>query len=502
MILKILLSAILFVPLLGGVFVLFLWNRPLVGRIVALGTALTDLFLILTLMMLIFLSGSMAGAMIFVDIAWIPQFGIGYRLAMDGISLCLIFLAAFLSVLSILVSWQEIRERMALFHFFILAMQTGVTGVFLAADLFLFYLFWELQLIPMFFLIGIWGHENRVYAALKFVVFGIFGSLLMLLAIIGLYLHHGSATGVYSFSLFTLLNTPMSMTVQLWLYAAFLLSFAIRIPVFPLHTWLPDAHTEAPTAGSVLLAGLLLKTGAYALLRFGFPLFPDASGFLSPVLIVLGLFGLFYASWIALAQKDIKRLVAYSSIGHMGLIVVGIGIFNALTLSGVVVQMINHGITTSALFIMAGMLQQRAGTRQIADFGGLWKKMPVYSAFFLLFAMASVGLPGLNNFVGEILILVGAFKHNPWVGFLGFAGIVFILVYMLKLVQDLLFGEPSKEFDMADITPREAAILIPLAMIVFYIGLYPAWVLGILEIPVQNIMDQAINTVIPEMITQ
>lgn len=500
MILNALLSAILFVPLLGGVFVLFLWNRPSASRIVSLGTALADFFLILTLLMLIVVGGSRASALIFIDIAWIKQFGIGYRLVLDGISLCLIFLTAFLSVLCILVSWQEIRERVALFHFFILAMQTGVMGVFLAADLFLFYLSWELQLIPMFFLIGIWGHEHRVYATIKFVLFSIAGSLLMLLAIIGLYLHHGASTGVYSFSLFTLLNTPMSMTVQLWLYAAFLLSFAIKIPVFPLHTWLPDAHAEASTAGSVILAGLLLKTGAYALLRFGFPLFPDAAGFSAPVLIVLGLVGLFYASWIALAQKDIKRLVAYSSIGHMGLIVVGIGIFNALTLSGAVVQMINHGITISALFIMAGMLQQRTGTRQIADFGGLWKKMPVYSGFFLLFAMASIGLPGLNNFVGEILILVGAFKHNPWVGFLGFAGIVFILVYMLKLVQDLLFGEPSKELDMADITPREAAILIPLAMIVFYMGIHPGWVLGILEVPVQNIIDQALNTVIPEMI--
>ncbi len=494
MILQHLLSVIVFLPVTGAIFVLGLWSRPAAARTVALGASLMDLALVLMFLFLSLTEQSAASIAVSIEVPWIEPFGISYSMTLDGISLCLIFMTAFLSMLCILVSWKEVQHRTALFHFFILVMQTGIMGVFLATDLFLFYLFWELQLIPMFFLIGIWGFENRLHATIKFVIFSIAGSLLMLLAVIFLYLEHGAETGVYTFSLFALVKHPLNTSIQFWLYAAFFLSFAIKIPLLPLHTWLPDAHTEAPTAGSVILAGLLLKTGAYALLRFAIPLFPDAARDSLPVLMILGLAAIFYASWIALAQRDMKRLVAYSSIGHMGFIVIGMGVFNAMTLSGAILQMINHGVTTSALFIMAGMLHERTHSRQIADFGGLWKKMPVYSTFFLIFAMASLGLPGLNNFVGEILILVGAFKQNVLVGSLGFFGIVFTLIYVLKLVQDVLFGEPSQEHEMSDISSREAAVLIPLAVLVFYIGLYPGWILKILELPVQNLMEQAAVT--------
>lgn len=496
MILRSLLSTIIFLPLIGGFCVFFFWKKPSLIRMIALATALADLFLILVLIFPGLGAASISNVLVYIDIPWIRQFGISYSLTLDGINLLLILLTAFLSVICILVSWKEIQHRVALFHFFILAMQSGVIGVFLATDLFLFYLFWELQLIPMFFLIGIWGHKNRIYATIRFVLFSIAGSLLMLLALIGLYLHHGAVTGVYTFSLFSLMQTPVNITLQLWLFAAFFLSFGIKIPVFPVHTWLPDAHTEASTAGSVILAGLLLKTGAYALIRFGFPLFPDAARHSAPVLILLGLVGLFYASWIAFAQKDMKRLVAYSSIGHMGLVVIGMGIFNTMTWSGAVLQMINHGITTSALFIMVGMLQERTHTREIANFGGLWEKMPVFSSFFLLFAMASMGLPGLNNFIGEILIMVGAFKQSLLAGILVFTGMVFTMVYLLRFVQDMLYGEPAKEFEMTDITSREATILIPMAIIVFFIGLYPGWVLRLLEIPIQNLIDQVTGTMV------
>ena len=314
----------------------------------------------------------------------------------------------------------------------------------------------------------------------------------MLVALIGLYVIHGSQTGSYTFSLPELMQTKFSAGAEWWLYLAFLLAFAIKIPVIPIHSWLPDAHTEAPTAGSVILAGLLLKTGAYALIRFGFPLFPNAARLSVPLLLALGLGGLFYASWIALAQKDIKRLVAYSSIAHMGLVVIGIAIWDAMTLPGAILQMINHGLSTSALFILVGMLDERVHSRAIESYGGLWGKMPVFSAFFLLFAMASLGLPGLNNFVGEILILLGTFRTWPWVAGLGFAGLVFTMIYILWLIQGTLFGEirneQIKRLPLEDVTSREAAILLPLAAAVLFIGLHPGPVLNILQEPIEGLL--------------
>jgi NADH-quinone oxidoreductase subunit M len=430
--------------------------------------------------------------LLFEDLPWIERFGIRYSLGLDGISLMLVLLTAFLSALCILVSWKQIATRVGAFHFFLMLMETGILGVFLANDLFLFYLFWEIQLIPMFFLIGIWGHENRVYATIKFILYTISGSLLMLAALIGLYILHGSQTGQYTFSLQLLIQTRLPLGTEKWLYAAFLLAFAIKVPLIPVHSWLPDAHTEAPTAGSVILAGLLLKTGAYALLRFAFPLFPTAARMSVPLLLGLALAGLFYAAWIALAQKDLKRLVAYSSISHMGLVVMGTAVWNSLTLSGTVLQMVNHGLTTSALFILVGMLDERVHSRQVEDFGGLWSRMPVFSAFFLFFAMASLGLPGLNNFVGEILILIGTFGGWPWVAALGFAGLVFTVIFTLWVVQRTLFGETRspqiRGQALPDITAREAAVLIPLAAAVLFIGLSPGPILSLLQEPIGGLI--------------
>jgi NADH-quinone oxidoreductase subunit M len=305
----------------------------------------------------------------------------------------------------------------------------------------------------------------------------------MLLALIGIYWLHGDQTGVYTFSLDALTRTPVQGRAGVWLYAAFLLAFAIKIPVIPVHNWLPDTHTEAPTAGSVVLAGLLLKTGAYGLFRFAFPLFPAAAKASVPLLLVLGVGGAFYAALIALAQTDLKRLVAYSSIGHMGYIVIGLGIGNLMTTSGALLQMVNHGLTTGALFILVGMLDERLGSRQLADMGGLWGRMPAFSAFFLLFALSSLGLPGLNNFVGEMLILIGAFKARPLVAILGFAGLVCTVIYILRMVQDALFGEARKEQEVWDLTPREVLILGALALAIFFIGLHPGPVLKLFEAP-------------------
>ncbi len=357
-------------------------------------------------------------------------------------------------------------------------------GVFLSLDLFLFYLFWEMMLIPMFFLIGIWGHGRNIYSAIKFFLFTLVGSLLMLLAIIGIYLIHGNQSGIYTFSLTALINTRLDPAVGLWLYAAFLLSFAIKFPLVPFHTWLPDAHTDAPTAGSVDLAGLLLKTGAYGLIRFGYPLFPEAARTLTPLLIAMAVTGILYASWIAFAQKDMKRLVAYSSVGHMGFVALGIAAWTPVALSGSILQMVSHGITTSALFALVGMLAERTKTMEISAYGGLWGKVPLLSCFFMLFAMASAGLPGLNNFVGEFLILTGSYKVQQTATILAFLGLILALIYTVRLVQELLFQEERQPLAIADATSREILILTILALGVIFIGLHPGPLLDMLALPV------------------
>ncbi len=423
------------------------------------------------------------------DYAWIPSVGIRYTLAMDGVSLMLLLLTTFLGALCILVSWKQIQRKVSSYYFFLLTTLTGISGVFLATDLFLFYFFWEIQMIPMFFLVGIWGHEQRTRTAMKFFLFTMPGSLFMLLAIIGLYVIHGRQTGIYTFALPSLLGTSLSISAEGWLYAAFMLAFGIKIPMVPLHTWLPDTHTQAPTAGSVILAGLLLKTGIYGVFRFALPLFPMAFKASVPLLMVLDLIALFYASWIALSQADIKRLIAYSSIGHMGLVVLGLAVFNAITLSGSLLQMINHGISASALFILVGMLNERIDSRQFKDFGGLWKAMPVFGAFFLFFSMAALGLPGLNNFVGEIFILVGTYRVYPVAAAFGFAGLLFGVIYVLRMVQDTLFGEFKGETSaLWDVDVRETVILGALALSVLFLGLWPKPVLDLFEGPVNALI--------------
>jgi NADH-quinone oxidoreductase subunit M len=483
-----LLSAIVFLPLLGALFVLARPGRPGLCRTVSLAVMLADLILVL----LLFIPGLRNGAGPWFrveDYPWIPSVGIRYTMAADGFSLMLLLLTAFLGVLCVLVSWRQIGEKVSAYHFFLLSTFTGILGVFVATDLFLFYLFWEVQIIPMFFLVGIWGHEERTRATMKFILFTMTGSLFMLIAVIGLYVVHGRQTGTYTFGLAPLIRTSLSTGVQGWLYAAFMLSFGIKIPMVPVHTWLPDTHTQAPTAGSVILAGLLLKTGTYAVFRFAFPLFPLAFRASVPVLIVLGLFALFYVSWIALSQVDMKRLIAYSSIAHMGLIVLGLAVLNAVTLSGSLLQMINHGVTTSALFILVGMLGERFHSRKFEDFGGLWKKMPVFSAFFLFFSMAALGLPGLNNFVGEILILIGTYRVNPVAAAFGFTGLLLGLIYVLRMVQDAVFVDfRGEESALRDLDSREILILGVLALSVLFLGLWPKPVLGLFEEPVNGLI--------------
>jgi NADH-quinone oxidoreductase subunit M len=486
------LSVIVFWPIVGSLLSLAVSGNPRLVRWVSLGVTLVELGLVAALFFLGLhpQSGPQGPWLLVEEYPWIEWLGAHYSLGLDGISLLLVVLTAFINVFCVLISWEAISDKVGGFFFFLLFLEGCLVGLFLANDLLLFYLFWEIQLLPMFFLVGIWGHKNRVHASVKFILYTLAGSLPMLLALIALYVIHGRHTGVYTFSLYQLMqHGPLSYTTELLLCGAFLLAFAIKIPVIPLHNWLPDTHTEAPTAGSVDLAGLLLKTGVYALFRFAMPLFPNASKLFVPGLLILGVAGLFYAAWIALAQTDLKRLVAYSSISHMGMIIIGVAVWNALTVNGALLQMINHGVSTSALFIMVGMLDERLGTRDFAALGGLWGKMPVFSAFFLFFALSSLGLPGLNNFVGEMLILVGAFKQRPLIGILGFAGVVFGVIYILRMVQDSLFGERRTDQAVWDVNAREVLILVSLAAAVLFLGLHPGPVLRILDPAVHHLVQ-------------
>jgi len=419
------------------------------------------------------------------DRTWIPGFAIRYSLGLDGLSLVFVGLAALIGVLGVLISWRQITERVAAFHFFFLAALTGVQGVFLATDLFLFALFWEVQLIPVFFLIALWGHADPRKAAVKFFLYSATGGLFMFLAVIGLSLAH---PGGQTFALADLVGVILPPGLGAWLFAAFLLSFAVKIPLVPLHMWLPDAHSQAPTAGSLILAGLLLKTGGYALMRFAFPIFPAQAQAASPWLMALGLFGVFFASLAALAQKDLKRVVAYSSIAHMGLAVAGICSLNALGISGAVVLMACHALSTGGLFAMAGMVEERLSTRSLDDLGGLWDQAPLFGTLFLTLCLASAALPGLGNFVGEILIVFGIFKAHPLVGTLAVLGMTVSLVFLLRLIRETLFGERRTAPVMADIGPREALILIPLALAVLVLGLHPAPLLDCIKEPIQELL--------------
>jgi NADH-quinone oxidoreductase subunit M len=421
------------------------------------------------------------------ELPWMPRFGISFSLALDGLSLLMLVLTFFLGALSVMVSWNEIKERVGFFHFNLLFVLGGIAGVFLTMDLFLFYFFWEVMLIPMYFLIGIWGHGNRVYAAFKFFLFTQAGGLLMLLAILGLYFIHASVTGTFTFSYFTLLNTPMAVETGRWLMLGFLVAFLVKLPAFPFHTWLPDAHTEAPTAGSVILAGLLLKTGAYGILRFVIPLFPEASQFFAPWIMLLGAIGILYGGKLAYAQTDFKRLVAYTSVSHMGFVLVGAFAFNALAYQGVVMQMITHGISTGALFMIAGSLYERLHTRELEQMGGLWPALPKMGVVTMVFVMASLGLPGLGNFIAEFLILAGSWQAAPWITIAATIGLVVATIYSLRIMQKVFFGASQREYKLPDLSLREMLMMVPLIIAIIWLGVYPQ--------PVINVAGRAMPSV-------
>lgn len=419
---------------------------------------------------------------------WIPSYGITFHLALDGLSLVLILLTFFLGALGVLCSWNEIKERTGFYYFNLLWTIAGITGVFVALDLFLFYFFWEVMLVPMFFLIGIWGDSNRRYAAYKFFIFTQAGGLLMLISILALYFIHGSQSGTYSYDYFSLLNTKLEPGVAKLIMSGFLIAFVIKLPMIPFHNWLPDAHSEAPTAGSLILAGLLLKTGAYGIIRFVLPLFPEASASISWWALLFGVIGIVYGAMLAFAQTDIKRLIAYTSVSHMGFVLVGIFAFREMAMQGVVMQMITHGISTGALFVLAGMLKERLHTRDIGQMGGLWTSMPAMGGVALLFTMASLGLPLLGNFIAEFLILMGTFPVNAPLTIIAALGLVFSAVYSLRLMQKVFLG-PTNVVDtpLKDFSVREMTIMGAFTVSIVLLGIYPQPVIDMAATTINNL---------------
>jgi NADH-quinone oxidoreductase subunit M len=413
------------------------------------------------------------------NLPWMPRFGINFQLAMDGLSLLLVVLTLLLGLVAVASSWSEIDFKPGLFQANLLWTLAGVCGVFLALDLFLFFLFWEVMLIPMYLLIAVWGHENRGYAAMKFFIFTQASGLLMLLAIVVLAWQGLALNGSLSFSYFDLLGLDLAPRLAWWTMLGFFLAFTVKLPGFPFHTWLPDAHTQAPTAGSVLLAGILLKTGAYGLLRFCIPLFPDASMEFAPIAMALGAAGIIYGALLAFAQSDFKRLVAYSSVSHMGFVLLGLYAWNLLALQGAVMQMLAHGVSTAALFMLAGALQHRLHTRDMGRMGGLWHQAPRMGACAMFFAIASLGLPGLGNFIAEFLVLLGLFAVQPWFAAVAALGLITAAVYSLWLIQQAFQGKPDEQRSMADFGPREMLAMAAMMAALLWLGLHPQPVLDL-----------------------
>jgi len=421
---------------------------------------------------------------------WIPQFGISYAVGVDGISLFLLVLTGFLTPLALLSSWASVHRKTRAFCMFVLLLESAMIGVFVSLDLFLFYVFWDAMLVPMYFLIGIWGYDRRIYAAVKFILYTMAGSVLMLLAILGLAVLHNSQVGSYSFDLLRIYQLSIPEPLQYWFFLAFALAFAIKVPLFPFHTWLPDAHVEAPTAGSVILAGVLLKMGTYGLVRFAFPIFPAAAAYFAPLLGVLAVVGIIYGALVAMVQPDLKKLVAYSSVSHLGFVVLGIAAMNTQGVQGAVYQMLNHGVSTGGLFLIVGMLSDRRHTRLIAEYGGLKRVVPHLVAAFLIVTLSSIGLPGLNGFVGEFLILLGTFRASPKLAAFAATGVILSATYMLWMFQRVNYGEVTNEKNAAlpDLNPRERLTIVPILAMAVLMGVLPNLFLRPMEPSVERVL--------------
>ncbi|OFW62166.1 MAG: hypothetical protein A2133_03610 [Actinobacteria bacterium RBG_16_64_13] len=484
------LTILTFLPVAGAlVMLVFMRKRPSAYKTTALVTS------IFTLALAIYLAtqfrADTADFQFVENVSWISSLGISYHLGVDGISLLLILLTTLLSVVAILGSWNSITDRGLAFFISLLVLETGMLGVFVSLDLFLFYMFWEIQLIPMYFIIGLWGGARRVYAAIKFFLFTFVGSVLMLVAILAVVWSYSKHGGPLTFDILALQKAGFSGTLAIWAFAAFFLAFAIKVPMFPVHTWLPDAHTEAPTAGSVILAGVLLKMGVYGMIRFCIGFFPEVAVKAMMPVLILSAIAVVYGAAMSLVQPDMKRLVAYSSVSHMGFVTAGLFTFNQQGIEGSVLQMINHGILTGALFMMVGFFYDRTHTRLIKDYGGMARPMPVAAAFFSLFVLGSLGLPGLNGFVGEFLILIGVFQYAKVFAVIASIGVVLGAAYLLWMYQRTMFQQANEKWlSLKDLSAREIITLVPLVGMAIWIGLYPHTFLNLLHAPAQNIISQ------------
>jgi NADH-quinone oxidoreductase subunit M len=491
------LSLIVFLPLAGALLVLLAGgggdrpDRERVVRTLALAVSLATF--VVTLLLWWRFDPSSADYQFVERHAWLPAFGIQYLVGVDGISLFLVVLTGFLTPLALLCSWDSVHANVKMFSFFMLALESSMLGVFVAIDLFLFYMFWDFVLIPMYFLIGIWGYERRVYAAVKFILYTMAGSVLMLVAIIGLAWAYAEANGgTLSFNLLDLQRLTLSWPLEKWFFLAFAVAFLIKVPLFPFHTWLPDAHVEAPTAGSVILAGVMLKMGTYGLVRFAFPLFPSAAMHYAPWIATFAVIGIIYGALVAMVQPDMKKLVAYSSVSHLGFVVLGTCAMNVQGLEGSVYQMLNHGVSTGGLFMIVGMLSDRRHTRLISEYGGLKAVMPHFVAAFLLITLSSIALPGMNGFIGEFLILIGGFLWNRTFTAFAATGVILSAVYMLWMFQRVNYGEVThaKNRALPDLTPREWALVVPTIAVAIFMGVFPGVFLRPMEPAVKRTIER------------
>ena len=482
-------------PIIGAILLLFIPNRDgskdSIVRYATLAISLVTFAITLALWAGFDLSASAAAFQYVERAPWIPAFGIEYYVGIDGLSLMLLVLTGFLTPLALLSGWESIDKKVKEFSIFMLLLEASMIGVFCALDVFLFYVFWDFVLIPMYFLIGIWGYDQRIYAAIKFILYTMAGSVLMLVAIIGLSWMHQSATGEYSFDLLKLYEMTIPESTQYWFFLAFTIAFIIKVPLFPFHTWLPDAHVQAPTPGSVILAGVMLKMGGYGLIRLAFPLFPEAALYFAPLLATLSVIAIVYGALVAMVQPDMKKLVAYSSVSHMGFVVLGIAAINMQGLQGASYQMLAHGISTGGLFCLVGMLSDRRHTRLISEFGGLKTGMPKFTAVALIITLASIGLPGLNGFIGEFLIMLGAFKWDPRFVVIAALGVILSAVYMLWMFQRVFYGTVgSVNKGLPDLSFREWAIIGPLVAASIGMGVAPNVFLKPMEPAIQRIVDR------------
>ncbi len=495
---NLLLTYLLLTPIIGSVLVLF-FKQEQKKLIRWFGLSISLIAFVISLVVYFCFDQTNSQFQFIHQVIWIKSLNVSFHVGVDGISLLLVLLTTFLTPLTLLSTWKAIEKNVKMFTFSMLFLEVGMLGVFISLDLFLFYIFWEAMLIPMYFIIGIWGGEKRIYAAVKFFIFTMFGSLLMLVAIIWLAVYASSTLGYFTTNLLDLYKVGPTIPheIQGWMFGAFFLSFAIKVPLFPLHTWLPDAHVEAPTAGSVILAGVLLKMGTYGLVRFCLPLFPQSAVNFAPIISAVAVIGIIYGALVSMVQTDMKKLVAYSSVSHLGFVVLGIFAMTVESVQGAVIQMVNHGLSTGALFLLVGVIYERTHHREISFYGGIAKLVPLYSTVLMIAMLSSIGLPGLNGFIGEFLILIGTFKSSVlnswWFTIFAASGVIFAAVYMLWMYQRVVFGEVKNEelkHELTDMNLREMIVMVPILVFIVWIGVYPGTFLKLTEASTQSILQQ------------